>query len=64
MYWTSLGILSGGNTTLVSTTWTDGTSIFRLQVRGIYLNLDQTKTPTGFDGTIGNDWDVIRSSRY
>jgi len=44
--------------------WDDGVDYFRLQVRGGYLNLDQTITPTGFSGTQGVDWNVIWSISY
>jgi len=63
MYWTSFGVF-GGVTISTSEVWTDGSEIFRLQVRGLYLNLDQAMTATGFNGTQGVDWDVIKSTRY
>lgn len=41
--------------------WDDGVSYFRLQVRSTELYLDQTITPTGFDGSEPGDWDDIFS---
>jgi len=41
--------------------WTDGTSVFRLQVRDEELNLDQEITATGFDGTEDIDWSNVWS---
>lgn len=41
--------------------WDDGVDYFRLQVRDLYLNLDQTITATGFAGTEDMDWANIWS---
>ena len=64
MYFHSFGIFGSSVVVSVSETWTDGVSTFRLQVRSIYLNLDQIMTAIGFEGGVQEtDWDVIRSTK-
>lgn len=67
MYWLSFGIFGGGSTaTPVDTSvyWTDGTSIFRLNVRSGRLFLDQAITVLGFDGVLGIDWAPVFAEKY
>ena len=45
-------------------TWTeDGTVYFRRGARDGWTVVDQTKTPLGFNGDKGVDWDMVRRDK-